>query len=323
MRALFLTAVAPFPKLSMILTMNGVPILALMLAVAAACTTTESPTDRPTVVAAFYPVAEAAERVGGDRVDVVNLTAAGTEPHDLELGPNEVVLIGEAAVVLYLGGGLQPGIEDALREREGPSVDLLAGITLRDAEEDEHEEEGEEHAGEEADPHVWLDPHHMIAIAEGIRDALGAADPDNAETYEVNAEAYLAELEALDRDFSEGLAVCTGRTMVVSHAAFGYLGGRYGLEQHAITGISPDDEPSARRLAQLAELVRDEGITTVFTETLVDPSVARTLADEAGVATAVLDPIEGLSGEQLAAGEDYATVMRANLETLRAALGCT
>jgi zinc transport system substrate-binding protein len=157
-----------------------------------------------------------------------------------------------------------------------------------------------------------------------VADALGEADPEHARAYRRNAARFDAELRALDRDFHEGLAGCSSRVVVTAHDAFGWLADRYDLEEHGVAGLEPDAEPDPDRLADLADLAQREGVTTVFTETLVSPRVARTLAREAGgLRTAVLDPLEGLDDERIEAGDDYVSVMRVNLERLRAALGCT
>ena len=256
------------------------------------------------VVAGFYPLAEAARRVGGDRVAVDNLTPAGAEPHDIELSPRQVDRLEDADLVLYLGGGFQPPVETVARRRGDRGVDLLAGLASGD------------------DPHVWLDPTRMAAVVDRVQEALARVDPAGAAGYRSRADALRADLAALDAELSAGLADCPRRLLVTSHAAFGYLAARYGLEQEAVSGLSPEAEPDPRRLAQLADLVRSRGVTTVFTETLVAPDVAETLAREAGATTAVLDPLESLSEEAAAGGADYFSVMRDNLRALRAALGC-
>jgi zinc transport system substrate-binding protein len=196
-------------------------------------------------------------------------------------------------------------------------VDLLSALSshLRKI-------EGEESLPGGTDPHVWLDPTLMAAIADEVGAALTRADPAGASVYQQNAAAYGAELEALHREFSDGLRDCDRRVIVTAHAAFGYLAARYGLMQEPIAGVSPEAEPDPRRLAELADLVKREGVTTILTEELVSPRVAETLAREAGVKTAVLNPLEGLTPEELTQGEDYASVMRQNLSTLRVALGC-
>ncbi len=246
------------------------------------------------VVAAFYPLAFLAEQVAPDAA-VHNLTPPGAEPHDLELSPRDVARLRGARRVLYLGGGFMPSLEDAVRGRSN-AVDLLAGVPRIDD-----------------DPHVWLDPGRYAPLARRVAATLGdpaAADP------------LVARLERLDREFRDGLARCERREIVTSHAAFGYLAGAYGLEQVALTGLSPEAEPSPRRLEALVERIRRERATTVFFETLVSPKLAETVAREAGALTAVLDPLEGLSDEDAGRGDDYFVVMRRNLAALRAALGC-
>jgi zinc transport system substrate-binding protein len=268
-----------------------------------------------TVVAAFYPLAWAAEEVAGDDVEVVNLTPPGSEPHDIELRARDVERVRDADVVLYFGQGFMPALEEAVEGHDN-AIDLLAGQELR-AGGDEHGHSKEPAGGDgeepERDPHVWLDPTRLAAIAETIADELGVSGA---------ATALDARLEELDAGFRTGLANCERREIVTSHAAFGYLADAYGLRQIALTGLSPEAEPSPRALEELVEEVKEEGATTVFFETLVSPRLARTVAREAGAETAALDPLEGLGGEELEAGADYVSVMRANLATLRDALGC-
>jgi zinc transport system substrate-binding protein len=290
--------------------------LALLVA---SCSPTEarSPSGSPTVVAAFYPVQEAAQRVGGEAVEVVNLTPPGAEPHDLELTPSGVEQIQSADVVLYLGGGFQPAVEDALSGAEGNTVDLLAGLDTLPPPPEEAEE------GLSVDPHVWLAPRLYVEIVAEVAEALAQAAPDSASTFRTNAGGFEAHIEQLDRQYQEGLGDCERDTIVTSHAAFGYLASAYGLTQEPISGVTPEAEPTPARLSELKELVEREGITTIFTEELVSPRVAEALAEEAGVHTAVLSTIEGLTPEEEAAGADYVSLMLDNLSTLEEALGCS
>jgi zinc transport system substrate-binding protein len=258
---------------------------------------------RVQVVAGFYPLAEVAERVGGDAVAVANLTPAGAEPHDLEQTTDQVDDILDADVVVYLGRGFQPAVEKAAKRSDAARVDLLAG-------------------DDDADPHVWLDPQAMPPIVERVRAALAAADPSRADAFDAGAASYVAELRDLDAAYTQGLADCDRHVIVTAHEAFGRLARRYGLEEIAIAGLSPESEPDPRRMADLAGELRAKGVTTVFAEALVSPKIAETLAREAGVRTAVLDPIEGLSRGRLDAGATYLSVMRENLAALRLALGC-
>lgn len=254
---------------------------------------------RVQVVAGFAPLADVAERVGGERVDVTNLTPAGAEPHDLELTTDQVDQLLDADVVLYLGGGFQPAVEEASERTEGDRLDLFEGT-------------------EGGDPHVWLDPAEMVRITERVRDALVETDGAGADGYRERATTYTAELEALDAAYTAGVAECERRVFVTAHDAFGRLAERFDLEQVAVAGLTPEAEPDPRRLGKIADEIRARGVTTVFTEALVSPELAETLAREAGVDTAVLDPIENFED----AGDDYVSVMRENLSVLRQALGC-
>jgi zinc transport system substrate-binding protein len=358
----------------------GFAVLAVTALVAAACGDDDDDAaasgggdggDRLSVVASFYPIAEAATRVGGDRVEVTNLTPAGTEPHDLELTPDQVDDIEDADVVLYLGQGFQPAVAEVAEGRDGTSIDLLESIELEaggsealeaeeeagghggEGEADEHAEEGEagggtdahadegateeegaaddhgaegegeEHAESGLDPHFWLDPQRFVDAVGEIEAALSEASPDDADTFATNADDYEAELTELDQEMEQALSTCERSEIVTSHAAFHYLAERYGLTQLPIAGLSPEAEPDADRLAELTDEIESRGITTVFYETLVSPEVAETLAREADVDTAVLNPIEGLTEEQLDEGQDYASVMRDNLTAITEALGCS
>lgn len=273
---------------------------------------------RRAVIVNLYPVAYAAERVGGDRVSVTNLTPAGAEPHDLELTPAQMDKLLDATVVFVLGHRFQPAVEKAAQERSGLTVTLLDRLPINAGR--KTVEGGNPSA---LDPHVWLDPLLMADIVRQVRAGLTKVEPKGADAFAHNADAFLAELDALDRRYRTGLAHCARKLIVTSHEAFGYLARRYGLRQEGVAGLSPDAEPDAKRIAQLADLVKEKGVTVVFTETLVSPRIADTLAREAGVRTATLDPLEGISDKAIAAGASYTTIMDENLHKLQQALGCS
>jgi zinc transport system substrate-binding protein len=257
------------------------------------------------VVASFYPLAEATERVGGDLVDVTNLTPAGQEPHDIELTPDQLDRLEDADLVVYLGGGFQPAVEAAVERSGAVRLDVGGAVRL-----------------EHADPHFWLDPTRLADAATAVERALADARPHDAGTIRTSAGEYRSELADLDATFERGLASCERNEIVTSHAAFHYLAERYGLDQLSVAGIVPEAEPHPNRLADLADLVDRRGITTIFRETLESADLADTLAREAGVDTAILDPIEALDGDAIDAGASYVTVMEDNLAALREALGC-
>jgi zinc transport system substrate-binding protein len=291
---------------SLVRALSAVGACALLAVLATACGASSASTGRgeTNVVAAFYPLAFAAKRVGAAAVAVTNLTPPGAEPHDIELTPKEVARIQKADLVLYLSHDFQPAVEQAVKGARGQAIDALAGMHLRAGAD---EEQGT------TDPHVWLDP---VLFARFVGRIGAALDRPTAAT------RLAAQIRRLDREYRAGLAHCTRRELVTSHAAFGYLAARYRLQQIPIGGLDPEAEPSPKRLASLVALVRREHVTTVFFETLVSPKVAETVAREAGVKTAVLDPIEGLTPDEVSHGDDYLSVMRRNLAALRKALGC-
>lgn len=255
-----------------------------------------------TVIASFYPLAYAAAQVGGQNVAVENLTPPGAEPHDLELTARGVARLRDARLVLYVGRGFQPAVEDAVEGRTGPSLDVLdAARPLR--------------SGAGVDPHVWLDPIRYADVARAIARALG--DPAPAAT-----DRFVTRLRALDGRYRRSLARCARRTLVTTHRAFGYLAARYGLTEVPLLGVAPDAEPTPREVARLVRDVRESGATTVFTERLASPALAEAVGRETGVGTVVLDPLEGLTSSELDEGVDYFDVMGENLDALRKALGC-
>ncbi len=277
------------------------------------------------VVAAFYPLQFVAERVAGERATVTGLTAPGAEPHDLELSAADVASLGRADLLVHQGG-FQPAVDDAVDSEGGDNaMDVAADADLDLTHVEQHEGEsepgGEEHAeGEVTDPHFWLDPTRLAGVADAVSARLAELDPEGEQAYAANAEQLTQELTALDAEFEESLAGCADRTLVTSHEAFGYLADRYGFEQLGISGLSPDEDPEPGRLAEVADFVRDNDVSTIYFETLVSPAVAETVAAETGARTAVLDPLEGLTEES--AGGDYLGVQRANLEALRAGQSC-
>ena len=275
-------------------------ILALAVAVLAiGCRSSDGHSStRETVVASFYPLAFAAEQVGGEAVSVENLTPPGAEPHDLEVSPSDVSKIKSADLVLLLGHGFQPQLEDAAGS--GPEVVALLDTPALDLHPD-------------GDPHVWLDPIRYMNIVDRIGVVLRRP---------AAASRLLARLRKLDRGYRSGLADCARRDIVTSHEAFAYLAERYGLHQIAVTGLNPEAEPTPQALQETVDVVRASHATTVYFERLVSPRLAETVARETGTKTAVLDPIEGLTDTERKQGADYFTLMRANLLALRTGLGC-
>jgi zinc transport system substrate-binding protein len=290
-------------------------VVSIGLSASCQASTAGSGDGRVSVVTSFYPLEFAAESIGGPCVAVSDLTPPGVEPHDLELAPDDVAAVASADVVFYLGGGFQPALEEAVSEAEGRAVDLLQAVSTMPV------PAGADGSALAVDPHVWLDPTRYRAIADRIGGVLADA-ARSCGGFAARRDRLDRRLERLDADFRAGLTDCRSDTIVTNHAAFGYLAQAYGLHQEAIAGLEPESEPSAERLAELKDLVERGGVTTIFTEELVSPKVAETLATEAGVRTRVLFTLEGLTEEESAAGKDYLSLMQENLDALHGALGC-
>ena len=318
---MFSLARTPAPRV-----LAGAVAAALLLAGCGALTgRTTGGDDR--VVAAFYPLAWVTGRVAGEHYEVTNLTQPGGEPHDLELSIRATADVERAALVVF-ERDFQPAVDATVEQNaEGRVLDVADAVELRPFA--DHTDAGDEgdaahtaddgHDHGDLDPHFWLDPLLMADLGDAVAAELSDLDPEHAEEYAANTSAVRDELTALDREYADGLASCAVDTVVVNHDAFGYLA-RYGLRLEPIVGLTPEAEPIPADLARLQDLVRSEGITTVFAESLGSPKAARSLADDLGVDVEVLDPIEGLSDET--ADEDYLSLMRQNLRRLQEANQC-
>ncbi|MFH8383194.1 metal ABC transporter substrate-binding protein [Kitasatospora sp. NPDC018058] len=271
------------------------------------------------VVASFYPMEFLAQQIGRDHVSVTDLTAPGVEPHDLELTAKQVAGVQKADAIVYLKG-LQPTVDQAVDQSGSKhKIDATAASPLVDhhLDGDTEEADGHKHEGPAGDPHIWLDPSRYAAIAKSVGDGFAKADPAHADDYKKNTDELVTELTALDQDFRNGLKDTKTKTFVTSHAAFGYLADHYGLTQVAINGVDPESDPTPARLAEVQKAAKDNGVTTIFFETLVSPKLADTVAKDLGLKTAVLDPLEGVKDPSK---DDYLSVMKQNLANLQAAL---
>ncbi|WP_167145867.1 metal ABC transporter substrate-binding protein [Actinomyces sp. ZJ308] len=306
-----------------------------------------------TVSTSFYPIAYLAEAIGGPLVKVSTVTPSNVEPHDFELSGKETAELGKADLIAYVPG-FQPSLDKAVKEvGSGPTVvDLSkpANLVHHEGVEEEHEHgdeaaggdasaaaseepseaahdehsadgehshaEGEEH-GSDLDPHFWLDPQRMIAVAEAMEASFAKIDPANANDYKAGLDKLKTALTNLDSQYSTGLSTCQHTTFITSHAAFGYLADRYKLTQASISGIDPETEPSPAEMANIKSVVQNTGVQTIFTEELVSDAPAKAIADETGAETSVLSPLESKPERG-----DYTDAMTTNLERLRAALTC-
>ncbi|MBO9520378.1 MAG: zinc ABC transporter substrate-binding protein [Nocardioidaceae bacterium] len=278
--------------------MKRLLLVALLLPLAACGGTGDD--GRPTVVASFYPLEFLVRELAGEQVRVVDLTAPGVEPHDLELKIKQTAEIADADLVVYTKD-LQPAVDETVAQNARRSFDVGDAVHL----------EGD-------NPHFWLDPARMELAAAALEKQLARLLPEETATLKANLATLSLKLQQLDAAYASGLRGCPRHLVVTSHDAFGYQT-KYGLEFAGIAGLTPDSEPSPAHLAKLRELIAREHITTVFGETIASKKMATTLASDLGLRTAVLDPIEGV---EKGSGEDYLSLMRANLAALEKANGC-
>jgi zinc transport system substrate-binding protein len=259
----------------------------------------------------MYPLAEFARRVGGERVTVTTLVPAGVDAHDYEPTPRDLAALTRVRLLIYNGAGFEPWVAKLLTQVPDGTVKVKAteGLPLSTA-----------NGG--TDPHVWLDPVLAQEQVARILEGLVRVDPDGRAAYEANAAGLRADLEALHRAFASGLARCRRREFITSHAAFGYLARRYGLVMIPISGLAPQAEPSAARLAAVARLARQRGIRVIYADPLADRRGAETVAREVGAVVEVLHPLEGLTPEEQRQGKKYITVMHENLRHLAQGLEC-
>lgn len=293
--------------------MRSIPIV-VVLAVLALAACTDRGRDQhgqaPTVVASLFPVADFSRAIGGDRVTVRLLLPPGVEAHAFEPAPSDIVSIGHAGIFVYTGRLLEPWLQGILQSetaRPGAVIDAGAGVDT----------------GTLSDPHYWLDLDNARIMVENILAALVARDPSSAGYYRSNAEAYIKKLAELDERYRRALATCERRVIVTGgHASYGYLAKRYGLQQAAAYGSSPDAEPSPQDLARLTDILRKEGGGVVFHEELLDPRVARTIAAETGAKLLLLHGAHNISRDEQMRGATFLSLMEQNLGHLREGLRC-
>lgn len=278
--------------------------------------TPQSENKKLQVYTSFYPLYFFASEIGGDKASVNNITPAGAEPHDYDPTAQDIAKI-ETSNMLILNGSVEAWGGKIKDNLHGTNVTIITagdGFLTKQL-----SEEGKT----TKDPHVWLNP--VLAKKEVIKITAGfiKADPINASYYQRNEKQLDAKLDQLDSEYKKGLANCQSKDIITSHAAFAYMGSQYGLRQIAIAGISPDEEPSAQQLADVADFAKKNNIHYIFFESLVSPKLSDTIAQEVGAKTLVLDPLEGIPQDKIKHGEDYFTVMNQNLHNLQIALQCT
>ena len=315
-------------KMRVLKVVSIVLILTLLLAVGCSKPVEEAQgntEEKLLVYASFYPMYDFAKNIGKDKINLKLMIPPGVEAHDWEPTAKLMGEMEKADVFIYNGLGIEPWAEKMTASIENEQLIIVEAsqdmdlLKAEEHEENEDEEEEEEHG--EYDPHVWLNPMNAMKQAENIKNAFVKADEANKDFYEANFKEFSDKLKALDDKYKQELRDIKRKEIVVAHAAFGYLTNRYGIEQVAITGLSPQGEPSAAKMVEITKFAKEHNLKYIFFETLTSPKLAQVLANEAGAQTLVLNPLEGLTQEEINAGKDYIAVMEENLTALKKALG--
>lgn len=277
------------------------------------------------VYTSFYTMYDFTSKLAGDKVSVHNMVPAGVDVHDWEPAASDIVDLERADMFVYNGAGMEHWVEDVLKTLENKDLVIVQasmGIDLLENGEDYHEahDHEQDHDHGDFDPHVWLDPQNAKIQMENIAAGLIEVDPGNKDYYKANLEKYTKELEKLDDEFSTTISAFGRKDLVVSHQAFSYLCKAYGLNQLAVDGISPESEPNPARMAEIIDFVQANDVKVIFFEELASPKLAKTISDATGAEVDVLNPLEGLSEDELASKEDYFSVMRKNLAAIKRAL---
>ncbi|MEM5010502.1 metal ABC transporter substrate-binding protein [Niallia taxi] len=270
------------------------------------------------IMTSFYPMYEFTKKIAGNQADVELLIPSSTEPHDWEPTPKDIKKVHDADLFIYNSEYMEtfvPTIEAAAESEGTVFVEASKGITLMEGSEEEEEHHDHDHS-HEMDPHVWLSPALAMKEVETITASLMESDPTHEDEYKKNSETYLKELSALDGEYKEKLALVPKKEMITQHAAFGYLAHDYGLEQIAIAGLSPEQEPTAAKLAELKTFAMEHDINVIYFEEVALPKVAETLAKEIGAKTTVLNTLELVSEEDQKNGHDYISIMKNNLDAI-------
>lgn len=277
------------------------------------------------IVTSFYPMYDFTKNVTKDKANVSMLIDGGVDSHDYEPSAKDMAKIQNADVFIYNSNEMETWVETVIANIDTSKVKVIEaseGIKLLDGS-DEHDEHGdeEEHEGHDHshvhDPHVWLNPLLAREEVYNISKGIAEIDQDNQEFYEKKAEQYSDELTELSDEYRLAFSNAKSKKFVTQHMAFSYLANEYGLEQIAISGLSPEQEPTPKELKGIQDLVKEEGINVIYTESSASEKIAKTISDATGAKLAVLNPMESVSKKDRDAGEDYLSIMEKNLESLK------
>lgn len=281
--------------------------------------------EKPTklrVIASFYPLYEFSKNIAGDKAEISTFIPVGVEPHDWEPTTNDILDLKESDIFVYNGAGMEPFIDKLIGSDEYRNVKFVEttkGIDLIQTN-NEHQKESDDHTLH--NPHVWLDPILAKYQVVTIKDAMIDADPDNKKYYEDNANAYSNKLDELDSKIQMELSNCKKDTFMPFHDAYSYFASRYKLKTFPLSGVSPESEVTAVDLKEFIDFIQKNQINTIYSEEMIDPKLANTLAEEANAQVLIFSPLEGLTDQEMTNGITYLDKMSENVQNLKIGLEC-
>lgn len=273
--------------------------------------TTGMKSSKPMVVVSTFSLYEAASVVGGKTLDIVSIIPFGSDVHMFSPTPSQVAQISKATFFIYNGAGFETwakSLESTLPQTVS-TVDMSRHVVLLKEK-------------EAYDPHYWLDIDNMIIMTQTLEKEFSKHFSKNAKLYHTNAARYIDNLKKLKVDYAKGLKECKNRTLISNHDAFGYLAHANTLENVSIIGLSSDEQPSAKIIAEVIARVKEHGIKTIFFEEMINDNVAQTIANETGAQAQSLQPLENISENELKSHQTYESIMRINLAKLTQAMEC-
>jgi zinc transport system substrate-binding protein len=289
---------------------------------------------KPIVSVSTFSLLEVANAVAGDAIDVRSIIPLGGDAHMFSPNPSQVAHISNGILFVYSGAGFETwaeGVKNTL-PKTTEVIDMSQYVTLQKGGEEHHDEANhgdEDHRDEHQhhqrgayDPHYWLDINNMIKMTQTMDAEFSKLLPDKAEQFHKNAAVYIAELQKLKGEYTAGLRECKNRTLVSNHDAFGYLARSNNLENISVIGLSSDEQPSAKNIADIIRVVKEYGVKTIFFEELINDNVSQTIAKETGAKAVPLQPLENISEDELKSHQTYLSLMRENLKKLREAMEC-
>jgi zinc transport system substrate-binding protein len=281
------------------------------------------------VTTTIYPLYSIVKEIGANKVQLNNMIPFGVEAHGFDPTPNDIAKLSKSDIFIVSSDAMEPWKDKIVESLkiENKVFDMSQHVQLIEMEEEDSDDHGhahkhEGHEGENIDPHYWVSLNNYITMVNTISKLLIEKDSSNREYYEKNTALYLEKVNALKSKFDASMQTCSNKKILVNHDAFSYFAHDYDVKQYSVSGMTPENKPSAKQIAELIKMVKQEGINTVFFEEFASPKVAQTIAKETHTKTDSLRPVENISKDENEKGIGYLEIMEENLQKLKFAMGC-